>query len=72
MLSFVFCIKGNNMKEYEISLVFYLSQFVFYAILFFFKAYGAIMACILFTGFYLLVVCNKKYKHMKDFIEIFF
>ena len=40
--------------------------------LFFMQAYYAIMFCILFIGFYELVVMNKKYNYLKRYIEDFF
>jgi len=42
-----------------------------FIIFFFLKSYGAILAAILFLGFYEIVVVNKKYKYMKDYIERF-
>jgi hypothetical protein len=36
------------------------------------EAYFAILIAILFIGFYEIVVVNKKYKYMKDYIERFF
>lgn len=36
------------------------------------EAYYAVLAMILFVGFYEIVVVNKKYKYMKDYIERFF
>jgi len=36
------------------------------------KSYGAIIAAIIFLGFYEIVVVNKKYKYLKDYIERFF
>jgi len=42
-----------------------------FIIMFWLKAYGAILAAILFLGFYEIVVTNEKYEYMKTFIEQF-
>jgi len=36
------------------------------------EAYNAVLISILFIGFYEIVVMNKRYKFMKDFIERIF
>jgi hypothetical protein len=60
------------MEDQEITRIFYFSQIIFLLTLLLLKAYAAILICILFAGFYKIVVRNKKYKYMKDYIELFF
>ena len=52
--------------------MYYLILLMAFTILLTQQAYGAILAVILFIGFYEIVVVNKNYKFMKEFIEMFF
>jgi len=43
-----------------------------FAMLYLIKAYDAMLIGILFIGFYSVVVANKKFSHIKEYIERFY
>ena len=56
-------------KEFEfIGLAFTIAAFFYFL---YAEAYGAILICILFVGFVNIVVDNKKYTFMQEYIEEF-
>jgi hypothetical protein len=52
--------------------MYYLNMFLAFTILLTQQAYGALLIAMLFIGFYEIVVINKKYTYMKNFIERFY
>lgn len=51
---------------------FYFNTFAGVLILLYSEIYGAVLIIVLFLGFSFIVLSNKKYKYMVNYIEKFF